>query len=395
MMNKAYSLGIVQSHLTQFDGPLFRRIVARSDLEVTVYLTHSDEHQMFYDPELRHASGWDHDVISGYRYHTFPTQLGGRLRMAYRIASSEHDLVIVAGYSSLILLLVAILSKLRHTPVGLRADSILLYRTKTTWKWRLKDLVLPILYRLYTTMHPVGNLTRSMMIHYRFPEQAIFLFPYAVDNDYLRQQFELTSLQRDSLRQEMGIGPNDQVILGVLKFVPREDPLTLLKAYNQIASSFPRVHLILVGDGHLQSTMDQYIVRRALPRVHLPGYVPYSHLPRYFAMADVFVHPAQVEPWGVTVNEAMVCGLPVIAADTVGAAYDLVTEGKTGLVFQAGNADSLAVQLEQFLRDRNLGNYMARNAAERMKDWSYDLTLDQLREALQFVSARQPGGLGD
>lgn len=393
-MNKIFSLAIVQSHVTQFDGPLFRKIATSADIQLTVYLTRQDGHQTFYDPELNHDSGWDSDVISGYSYHVIPASFFGRLQMIRQIINSQHDLIVVAGYSSATLLIVALLGRLRQIPIGLRADSVLLYRTKTTWKWRLKDLILPVLYRLYMTMHPVGGQARSMMLHYRFPKEAIFLFPYAVDNEYLRQQYDLVIPQKNSLRQEMGIAPDAQVILGVLKFVPREDPLTLLEAYNEIATSFPKAHLILVGDGHLRNMIDQYIEQHALPRVHLPGYVPYSYLPRYFAVADVFVHPAQVEPWGVTVNEALVCGLPVIAADTVGAAYDLVTEGKTGFTFQAGNAKSLAVQLETFLLDYELGQYMAANASEFMKEWSYDLTLTQLREALQYVSTKKYGRSG-
>lgn len=392
-----YSLGIVQTHTNQFDGPLFRKIASAPDIELTVYLTRPDGHEVFYDPELGHASGWDFDIGSGYCFRLFPADSIGRLRMVHRIVSSRHDLIVVAGYSSISLLMIACLGKLCHTPVGLRADSVLLYRT-ATWKWRLKDHILPILYRLYTTMHPVGSLARSMMLHYGISPESMFLFPYAVDNDFLRQQYELAALERNALRKAMGIDSEDQVILGIMKFVPREDPLTLLAAYDQVSSSFPCAHLILVGNGYLRSEINGYIARRALRRVHLPGYVPYSHLPRYFAVADVFVHPARVEPWGVSVNEALVCGLPVIAADTVGAAYDLVEEGRTGFLFHASDVSSLTLQLKRILCDCNLRQFMGENATGLMTNWSYSLTLRELRKALEHVSSgkrRLVGGAND
>ena len=388
-MNKVYSLGIVQSHLTQFDGPLFRKIAACPDLRLTVYLTRPDGHFTFYDPELHHVSGWDHDITSGYHFETIQNGWWNKLSMAHRIAAAGHDLVIVSGYSSAISLLILLLSKVHGIPVGMRADSVLLYRTKTTWKWRLKDIILPLLYRLFTTMHPVGSLARTTMLSYGFSDQAIFLFPYAVDNDYLRKQYEIITPQRLKLREELGIDSNAYVILGVLKFVPREDPLTLLQAYNHVIESFPNTHLILVGDGDLHNEITAYVLRHKLHQVHLPGYVPYSHLPRYFAVADIFVHPARVEPWGVTVNEALVCGLPVVAAETVGAAYDLIEGRATGLMFRMGDIDALATQLAKLLSDRDQRDRMSQNAIKCISGWSYDLTIEQLRGALQYVASEK------
>ena len=51
------------------------------------------------------------------------------------------------------------------------------------------------------------------------------------------------------MRQALGVGPNDFVVLGVLKFVPQEDPLTLLAAYGVLIKQHPHTHLVLVGDG--------------------------------------------------------------------------------------------------------------------------------------------------
>jgi len=45
----------------------------------------------------------------------------------------------------------------------------------------------------------------------------------------------------------------------------------------------------------------------------MPGYVDYSNLALYYGSAQVFVHMPQQEPWGISVGEAMACGLPVAA----------------------------------------------------------------------------------
>ncbi|MEI7997045.1 MAG: glycosyltransferase, partial [Methylococcaceae bacterium] len=225
--------------------------------------------------------------------------------------------------------------------------------------------------------------------YYGMPDTALFYFPYAVDNDYLKAQADKSAPTRNSKRQAMGIGQVDFVVLGVLKFVPREDPLTLLAAYTALVKQYPQTHLILVGDGSLMDDITRLVNEQRLTQVHLPGYLPYSDLASYYSLADVFVHPAKVEPWGVSVNEAMACGLPVIVADTVGAGADLIEEGKTGFVYTAGQPELLAGQLEKLIKDPVCTKAMGLRASERVAEWGYAKTLEQTIKALDYVSRRK------
>jgi glycosyltransferase involved in cell wall biosynthesis len=49
------------------------------------------------------------------------------------------------------------------------------------------------------------------------------------------------------------------------------------------------------------------------------------------ALSDVLVLPSYSEPWGLVVNEAMACGMPVIVSEKCGCAPDLVQNGKNGI----------------------------------------------------------------
>jgi len=380
-----YSLGIVQSHTTQFDGPLFRRLSASSTLNLTVYYVSQEALKPSFDPELQHRAGWDHDIISGYRYHIFPSSFVKQFHFAKKIVKSGHDLIIVAGYNSLISLIIAMLGKLYCQPVGLRSDTVLIYKKTDTLKSKVKDVVLPLLLKIFMTGHPTGTLASVYLKAYGFSKKSLFLFPYSVDNDYIYQLYKRAVHRRNLFRRELGIQPNDFVILGILKFVPREDPLTLLYAYHQIFQLRPDAHLLLVGDGPLYETITRYIASNALQQVHLAGYVPYSYLPDYYAVSDIYVHPAKKEPWGVSVNEAMVCGLPVIAADMVGAAKDLVIEGETGFTFPSGDSEALALIITKLAKNQGLCKMISENTVERISLWSYEATLCYLLEALRHV----------
>ena len=76
-------------------------------------------------------------------------------------------------------------------------------------------------------------------------------------------------------------------------------------------------------------------------------------MPVVYKAADVFVLPSEgSETWGLVVNEALACGSPVVVADAVGCAADLVDSGETGEVFSVGDSVGLANALQFVLTNR-------------------------------------------
>ena len=78
-----------------------------------------------------------------------------------------------------------------------------------------------------------------------------------------------------------------------------------------------------------------------LPTVYFPGFRQIDELPKFYAHAGCFVHPALEEPWGLVINEAMACGLPVLSGTNVGAAEELVEDGVNGWTFDATSVDAM------------------------------------------------------
>jgi glycosyltransferase involved in cell wall biosynthesis len=78
------------------------------------------------------------------------------------------------------------------------------------------------------------------------------------------------------------------------------------------------------------------------PSVFFPGFRQIEELPRFYAHAGAFVHPAMEEPWGLVINEAMACGLPVLSSYNVGAAEELVDAGVNGWVFDPANVTEMS-----------------------------------------------------
>jgi len=78
------------------------------------------------------------------------------------------------------------------------------------------------------------------------------------------------------------------------------------------------------------------------PAVYFPGFRQIEELPRFYAHAGAFIHPALEEPWGLVINEAMASGLPVLSGNNVGAAAELICEGVNGWTFDATDVNAMA-----------------------------------------------------
>jgi glycosyltransferase involved in cell wall biosynthesis len=102
----------------------------------------------------------------------------------------------------------------------------------------------------------------------------------------------------------------------------------LLEVVAFLKRSNPDIHLTIVGDGPLKVQLSEKIQKLELAtNVTLAGQVDKPE--HYYQEADIYVHSALIEPFGLVLIEAMASGLPVITLDGKGN-RDLIVEGKNG-----------------------------------------------------------------
>src|SRR6185295_16628976 len=156
----------------------------------------------------------------------------------------------------------------------------------------------------------------------------------------------LSSEAKAAARARLGAPPEAKIVLSLAKFGPREAPWDLLRAFPVVAAAETATWLVLAGDGPERGALEAEARSLGLGgRVVFPGYIPYPELPALYATADLFVHPATEERWGVSVQEALACGLPVIASERVGAGRDLIEPGRNGFRYAGGNVETLGLKL--------------------------------------------------
>jgi glycosyltransferase involved in cell wall biosynthesis len=296
------------------------------------------------------------------------------------ILDKHPDLVLISGYYPPLHRRLVRPLRRRGLRVGLRSDNTLAHSDFHGLKGLLKKLVLPLWLRRYTSWHPVGSLARAYLEQVAHTTRPTYLFPYNVHNDWFAREAARHRAHRGAALQRLGFPADSYVVLGILKWHEREAPLVLLRAFRQLLVTRPEARLILVGDGPLRTTVEAMIATMA-DKVSTPGYVAYSRLPALYALADIFVHPAPGEPWGVSVNEALACGVPVAVSTGVGAGADLVDEGRTGFVFPAGDWQVLAERLFAFSQ-RDDTAALRTACEEKMRHWHYATTHAAFERAL-------------
>jgi glycosyltransferase involved in cell wall biosynthesis len=142
------------------------------------------------------------------------------------------------------------------------------------------------------------------------------------------------------MRRTLGLPPDALVLAYVAEFSPGKDHPTAIKAIHELARRQVNAHLLLIGTGeNIESARALAARGPAAGQIHFLG--PRSDVRRILGLVDVYLHPGREEGFGLAIVEAMLAGLPLAGARE-GALKELIESGKTGVLFNPGDALDLA-----------------------------------------------------
>jgi glycosyltransferase involved in cell wall biosynthesis len=211
------------------------------------------------------------------------------------------------------------------------------------------------------------------------------LVPSAVDNDWWSEQ--AVKADRSAVRAAWGVPPNGSVVLFCAKLQPWKGPGDLLAAFAR--ANVSDSYLVFAGDGPERNNLERSAREMGFgDRVRFLGFLNQSQLAAVYCAADFFVLPSLFEPFGLVVNEAMLCGLPVAVSDCVGARFDLVRPDENGYVYRAGDVEALAAILGDILGDPEKRARMSAAARRRMESWSPREYAESMVRAVQLAGKK-------
>lgn len=227
------------------------------------------------------------------------------------------------------------------------------------------------------------------LIRLGMPPDRITFGYNAVDNDHFGR---LARAARSSPEGRSGL-PDRPYFLAVSRFVPEKNLVRLIGAFAEYRREAGATawDLVLCGDGPGAAEVEAAVRDSGVPEaIHRPGFLQADALARWLAHASGFVHPSQMEPWGLVVNEAAACGLPLLVSDRAGCAETLVPDsiGTTGRRFDPSSGRDISASLRWLagLPDEERCE-MGRRAAEVVSAWGPDRFAQGMLEALELAGA--------
>ncbi len=143
----------------------------------------------------------------------------------------------------------------------------------------------------------------------------------------------------------------------------------LLNAFDIVRKEVDDIHLVIGGgspkpkprEKEVYNKMKSIIQEKDMDRVHIIGYVPDEKLVQYYQQAEFFVLPSTFEPFGMTSQEAMACGKPVVASKFGGIKH-VIEHDKNGLLVNPKDPNEFADAMIKILKDDSLRDKLGKEA---------------------------------
>jgi glycosyltransferase involved in cell wall biosynthesis len=143
------------------------------------------------------------------------------------------------------------------------------------------------------------------------------------------------------------VPPDARVLLAVCRLEPQKGLDVAVRALPDIRAHHPDAELVVLGEGPQRSELERLAGELDVP-VHLLGRVP--DVAAWLRRADLLVHPARWEGFGLALLEAMLASKPVVATN-VSSIPEIVADGETGLLIAPDDPAALATALIRVLDD--------------------------------------------
>ncbi len=249
------------------------------------------------------------------------------------------DHIVVCGYSSPTVMLAMAWLRLHRIPFYMEIDGGLVRQDSQAKLLFKKLLVTRANYWISS-----GEPSTEYLTYYGAKRERVFSYPFTslCAEDISAQVPALE--EKAALRRELGM-EEGRLLLSVGRFDKGKGFDVLLKA---LAGMKENAQLYIVGG----EPTEEYLAltkELGLSNVHFVGFKPKEELKKYYRAADVFVLPTRSDVWGLVINEAMACGLPVVTTTRCVAGLSLIRDGINGYLVPIDAPEVLADRLDRIL----------------------------------------------
>lgn len=164
-------------------------------------------------------------------------------------------------------------------------------------------------------------------------EKNIYIIPTGIEIERFYSE-KIDKERLNAIKKKYGFSSKDFVLLFVGRLGKEKNIDFLIDCQKDLISKIPNLRLLIIGDGPERSYFEERVQKLKLTNsVIFTGMVPWTEIPNYYQLADLFVTASKTETQGLTVIEAMAASKPPICIDDE--SFNLtVTDDLNGKIFK-------------------------------------------------------------
>jgi glycosyltransferase involved in cell wall biosynthesis len=344
------------------------------NVSLTVFYCGKREQDRFWD--VQPASGVTEVFLRGISYrkwHFNPS--------IFLVPFQKFDLFLVGGYGFPTVMIAILLLKLFNKNWTMMIDGIAPPRLKSE-KWYVRAVQ-----RFFTKGANAylvnGTSAKKWLNQFGIAGKKVFNQFLTVDVSYFTENEKASRERRSLIRNRYAISEDAAVVMYVGRLVRHKGISDLIHATeNLIENKNYRVTALIVGEGEQRDSLELE-TKNLYGQVVFTGQIPLSDLRLCYYASDIFVLPTHYDPWGLVINEAMACALPVITTNAAGASLDLIKNN--GYVIRPGDVHSLSSAIEA-LMDAKLRKAFGEESRRIISKWTYKESLESFENMLRYLN---------
>lgn len=275
----------------------------------------------------------------------------------------SYDHIIIGGYSTPTGMFAIIYLNYKKIPFILNIDGGMKNIKESKIKRLIKRYFISSAYGWLST----GRIASAYLEYYGAEKDNIFIYPFTTlyNKDILSNIVDIE--EKIELRKKLNLN-GKYIVTCVSRFIESKGIDILIKAWENVSEDSS---LYIIGG----SPSEEYInILNAsdIKNIYFIDFIGKEELKKYYKASDLFVLPTRGDVWGLVINEAMACGLPVVTTEGCVAGMELIEDYKNGFIIKVDNKEMLSDKINQILNNKELINTMSNNNLMKIRKYTLE-----------------------
>jgi glycosyltransferase involved in cell wall biosynthesis len=219
--------------------------------------------------------------------------------------------------------------------------------------------------------------SKDVFVHYGAKPKDVLVSVMPV-NTALFQDITTSFRKTEEFRRQKNAFPGP-VIITIARLTDSKGFGELFKLYERVLETQPQTTLFIAGNGPQAEEYQNLVRDKGWNNVKFLGFQQSTDLAKYVALADVFVFPTLVDPFGAVLPETMAAGIPAVSSIYAYSTRDLILEGENGFRIDPKNINDAADKVLAILNlPRERWEQMGKKANEAASKFTFERSATEI-----------------